>query len=421
MASLYENASPLEHAPRKYYSFVEKVESYVADGRQEMIFARFDCIPYGDANRYQTLGGLNEENLNTTPFVHIDGDATTSRWNSPENDHSGTNIQDLEDQWVLLETNTKTPEGIEAFESYNGVAQDVKHSLVRLKPTPAEKTILDGLKGNFSMNNFPVAKAKDVTNVLNQNLAQIEALVVVDVGQGNLNFCADQNSQPKTYFDLGGGTGKNRFTYPVTVDTCRSLTPLVILSHWDMDHIETALRDAANCMMTWLVPNQPVGRTHYTLALRVSTVGRLLVWTNFGTFQGVGYRVSKATGSNKNDSGLVLEVQVRNNWALLPGDAAYGFIPGLGGSQFSWLVASHHGSNTGQNNVPLAHGHQWIAYSYGKGNTYNHPMTQSVANHSTQHWKNRRDTIHGTIVFDTVPLVTSCKNRSCNLSSGQNF
>ena len=50
MESLYNNSRPPEHAPRKYFAFVESVEDYSGENNeQSRIFIRFDCLTIQNA------------------------------------------------------------------------------------------------------------------------------------------------------------------------------------------------------------------------------------------------------------------------------------------------------------------------------------------------------------------------------------
>lgn len=304
-----------------------------------------------------------------------------------------------------------------AFETYNGEEMPRIFSIERVQPTDEEKEILEELGGVFDLTNFGNGDEEEVREVVKSKFSTFEKIIVAKVGQGNINYVTS-SGKPFLYFDMGGGTGMHKKTYRSTLITCKTQNPLVILSHWDMDHIETAVRDASNCVLTWVVPIQKVGKTHYQLALRIHSTGRLVIWPKkLAIVKHSSADIIRCTGVKKNNSGLALIVRINGDEALLPGDSAYNFIS-LNKYSLNALVASHHGSNSGCIKIPRANPHNRIAYSYGTPNKWKHPRRRALNMHRANRWLNGLRTPSGSIVFDTKPFSCSC---GCGLSAKQTF
>lgn len=417
--SLYVKATFPVLKRRKYFAFVETVEDNTVPGKSE-IFVRFDCITYEHGQNLKNQM-LTDARLSEIPFIQIEVAESLDKWLVS---FKGANeIMQSESRWLLIQTITGT-DGLVANEFYNGVAQEVIHSIEALKPTEEEKEIIDALEGKFDLGTLSSTPESDVKLKLDQHFASLDKVGVLNVGQGNLNFVTGQSKVPEIYFDLGGGTGVNAGTYPTsaTIVTCKSQTPLVILSHWDMDHIETAIRDASNCTLTWVVPLQKVGKTHFTLALRVNRVGSLFIWPNRSwVYTHANGEVFICNGSTKNDSGIAVCLTLQSDQILLPGDAAYRYIHKLPGYKLTSLVVSHHGSSSAATHVPNATGNQWCSYSYGAKNSYNHPDTWTQLAHQTANWNHTRDTIKQGIYFHTANYRCLCAGKSCNINTSQHF
>jgi hypothetical protein len=419
LTSFYKNAREFLQEPQEYFAFIEQVDIF--SGTEEKgAFVRFDCLTLKDAETVNSIKILSSELLSGLPFVHIECDEPMRKWKQFFTEGTAK----AEDRWVMIETTPfdNKQEEIAANEFYNGNAQEIKYQVKRVKPNGKQLSMLESISKKFDLKKI-VSPANKITlsSTIIAKFSFFDFLVVTDVGQGNLNFLTSGN-MPTVYFDLGGGTGIHSFTYTSTIKTCKTESPIVILSHWDMDHLETAIRDRSNCSLVWIVPDQKVGKTHYNLAASIHTSGTLLIWPNtlrrINTPNG---EIIKCTGTSKNNSGLAACVTVRGNTALLCADAAYRCIPGVRGYTLNCLVGSHHGSNSGAPNVPLAGGVSWIAYSYGKKNKWGHATLKAKASHSAKGWTNVLETIGDSIAFDTTDYVCPCGGADCNLSSGQHY
>lgn len=266
-------------------------------------------------------------------------------------------------------------------------------------------------------------------------LNQAVHINVYNVGQGSLNAVCDVNQIPLLYFDMGGGFAWNRHTYPKSLKLCWTKAKVIILSHWDLDHLETARRavhsgwsDFKNKI--WIAPEQPLSPTYAKLASHIASTGKLMLWPN-NKIRSVAIgnvELAKCQGPHKNHSGIALIVNstFKSNRTLHPGDSAYKYLRAKIRKKLSGLVATHHGAEFSDNNfpVPLATDGK-IVYSYGSGNTYGHPKKNAEIAHASHGWIKRKDTsLVGHVSFlSPLPVAscTNCRGANCDLCTVNHF
>lgn len=268
----------------------------------------------------------------------------------------------------------------------------------------------------------------------------IHKLNVYDVGQGSLSAVTDQFNKPLFYFDLGGGFGFNKKTYPDTLKLCFSKTRTVVLSHWDLDHVETARRylnenrSELNGLIL-IAPEQTVTTYYYNLVARLAAAGvKLYLWKKSikpSTIKFWAGSLIRCIGPEKNHNGIALIVESLNNSiekVLHPGDAAYRYIPGSQNFNLDGLVATHHGANFDVNNGPIPQITEG-AIAYSHGDKYGHPTVESVNDHHAAGWTNRLETFSGKISSGGhISFTTNLKYRNpprsgkiCGLRNFQSF
>lgn len=233
--------------------------------------------------------------------------------------------------------------------------------------------------------------------------SRVAAVSVYDVGQGNWNALLGPDDVPEIYFDLGGGVLGNLHTFPKPLTgLCTTNQPLVVLSHWDWDHWSLAERETSALSLTWIVPRQRLGPVHAQFLRRLLCKGEILVWPEGLESVEMGQvRIEKCTGSakNRNHSGLAMVVsngatsQQQTEKVLLPGDCRYTAIPGARDPNLVSVVVPHHGGSLRSSFVPdpLVVPHGRLVYSYGGGNTYEHPCEVTEATHRRK-WASERRT-----------------------------
>lgn len=250
-----------------------------------------------------------------------------------------------------------------------------------------------------------IANERDIQDSLEKLPKSLE-LAVLDVGQGNASFLFAGRFFPLVYFDLGGGVAKNAKSFPVPgVHWCFTKKPPVILSHWHWDHWAGATYGSVTNVKEalkadWLVPDQKTGsHTNKFKAKIINGGGTILLWpAGLGPMTVGSVTIGRATGSDLNDSGLVLLIESPpGRFSLLPGDAEYDRIPSEITMRYpqglKTLVISHHcGKLYGAPpyKIPSPDGIDGnvALCSVGVANTYGHPTVANMAEHANAGWKN---------------------------------
>ncbi|MFT8422205.1 MAG: hypothetical protein ABF665_11925 [Gluconacetobacter sp.] len=266
------------------------------------------------------------------------------------------------------------------------------------------------LAATFNMSAHPNARRAQIQKVFKGRVGP-ESLGICDVGQGNANVVLDGNGQPLFYFDLGCGVKGNAPTTPKPLSFCLCGDPPIILSHWDADHWAGAVIDPRALHRTWIAPRQRLSGPHQValganilshggrlLLVPTPTVPRAPLSISLGSTS-VLY-LQRATGKDKNGSGLVLTVaqkRLDRAW-LLTGDADYAYIHTMPHSSLAGLVVPHHGADM-KSATPAPAPPKMknkpdycrLAYSFGPGNkngrtSISHPTTSAVTRHNTVGW-----------------------------------
>ncbi len=256
----------------------------------------------------------------------------------------------------------------------------------------APRAVLPQHVGQISQ--LPSAAASGAAiHALLGKVAVSAAVVVRDVGQASFTSLVDSQGQALIHFDVGFPISFNKHTFPKAFKSDPTERPLVVLSHWDWDHLHAAfaLRHLLECK--WITPNQAIGQGAARLALILAGKGNLLVWPTGPGATFPGGTLTACTGTtNSNDSGLALHVTLASGrTALLTGDADYQCLPAtiaaLG--SVSHLIATHHGarfhSAVAQIPAPGAPGTP-MEISYGTGNVYRHPHPEALQAHAAAGW-----------------------------------
>jgi hypothetical protein len=214
-----------------------------------------------------------------------------------------------------------------------------------------------------------------------ERVGGVDAVAIYDVGQGNC-AAAVVDGQPVLYFDFGLGCDANAATAPGAFNICCLCEqPPVVLSHFHHDHWAAVSRFPQAYSQTWIVPRQgaTLGFTHAVLAGRIRRDGELLIWPDDeDVISGGSIEVLRCLGNNRNDSGLACVIHGPDaKRILLPGDARYSNIAHMPDPVHA-LVAAHHGGRTNateaQIPTPASEAAGRLVYSYGPGNSYNHPL-----------------------------------------------
>ena len=272
----------------------------------------------------------------------------------------------------------------------------------------------------YSMNIFPETNIYRIFTIIRKiNPANVQCY---NVGQGNCNSICDSNGEPLVYFDFGAGVYGNSKTYPLNREILDAFSfrenPLVILSHWDWDHMGSAQKTIHSKVkdLLWLVPKQEVGITHLKFAIELYNKGNLLLWPDeISNIKSKYIEIQKINTNRKkdrNNNGLIVIVKIpveESNTQfniLLPADASYLNICLCRYKELNGLVATHHGATSHKCliDIPKASYDNLLAYSYGEDNTFDHPKDLSKDAHKKQGWYNSAKTIDGDILISPKPM-----------------
>lgn len=334
-------------------------------------------------------------------------------------------VSNYRERWFRISTSqngkflARSTEGI-GFTSHLALA-DGDGEVSRFDAEPIGSALTTALNRNLRAIN---REASDFSETalwpLDNGWWNIDELRVLNVGQGSA-ACGLLRGLPFFYFDVGGGFGWNRRTYP----RIRTLEVMpwtwILLSHWDMDHFFSAMGPNNQALLNrpWFAPGPvPPRPTHVAFARKIlDSEGRLYLWPHgrggpgMRTCGGLAIARGSANSDNRNGSGLIMKVpvecgQCRDRSVLLTGDAEYHYIPQTLQQGNSAVVVPHHGGRMQRLNIPApslnAKGAVFVL-SYGVANTYGHPVDTVVYAHQTAGWNVRYDTCGGDVVF-------RCKN-----------
>lgn len=300
------------------------------------------------------------------------------------------------------------------------------HSIEYLKK---EDSVSIALSNFFSFSGFQKSNQKKIEDHLKDVFTRRSTHKhnVFNVGQGSLTVVTGENNVPLFYFDLGGAWWIFPSNYTPTLKLCSSHTKTVIISHWDMDHLETARRlfyRKPNPIsgFTWIAPEQDLTPMYARLAKRMVSTGNLLLWSGKGNDRIDFWAGSllKCNGPDKNNSGIALLVNSPDNsikQVLNPADANFKYIPHLTDMKLDGLVATHHGANFDFHNVPQSVVKEG-ALAYSHGNKYGHPTQNARISYNNAGWILDNETPNGHISFAKKSEVNSvpCGGLSCDLS-----
>ncbi|MBZ4418438.1 flagellar hook-length control protein FliK [Myxococcus sp. RHSTA-1-4] len=110
-----------------------------------------------------------------------------------------------------------------------------------------------------------------------------------NVGQGSCCVLYDNQGRAIVYYDFGSPANGQQATFPVIpqghcVGPCMCNGPLIILSHWDMDHCDLGRFYPESFRCRWLAPQQHMGTAvcRDTVARVVHDGGEFYIWTASG-------------------------------------------------------------------------------------------------------------------------------------------
>ncbi|WP_434346093.1 flagellar hook-length control protein FliK [Myxococcus virescens] len=110
-----------------------------------------------------------------------------------------------------------------------------------------------------------------------------------NVGQGACSVLYDNQGRAIVYYDFGSPANGQQGTFPIIpqghcVGPCMCNGPLIILSHWDMDHCDLGRYYPESFRCRWLAPQQHMGTVvcRDTVARVVHDGGEFYIWAASG-------------------------------------------------------------------------------------------------------------------------------------------
>lgn len=238
---------------------------------------------------------------------------------------------------------------------------------------------------------------------------------VHNVGQGLATSLAHKNQIPFLYFDYGIAYNGNRKTLPKKIDIPIKEEGIVIVSHIDEDHWcgFRVNNDVLSCK--WIVPDQIWKKGFNKLLASVKVAGGTIAINKNGFQYGaikIGHdqsQINKLRRPKKvHEDGYAMYIDAK--WLVdntkckivVSGDQDYDYQDWNELCDVNILVACHHGgdycwSKKGKVPVPKS-GRNKIIYSYGNGNSYNHPSR--VQKYKFANWNNEHHTPNGNYKLD---------------------
>jgi competence protein ComEC len=224
-----------------------------------------------------------------------------------------------------------------------------------------------------------------------------EKIVIRDVGQASFASFLNDAEQSYLHFDTGLPVSWNAHTAPKSIGITFANEQVVVLSHWDWDHLHAAFSIKQLLDAKWIVPSQRLGPGAARLAMAIAKKGNLFVWPAGKTFNGSHMWIAECKGSpkNANNTGLALRAKLQSgSEALLSGDADYSNIPMSLKAPADFLLVTHHGAAMAQGSTPIGRASKtgFAAVSYGAGNSYRHPHDATQQHHTLAGWGHWRTT-----------------------------
>lgn len=363
-----------------------------------------------------------------------------------------------EGDWYLITLDSTAPNAIDSlWDTITGHTGGGAGGLTAFQPIKMIGSVISATLQNLLKTLFTVTSYFGLSTLENwlkptKPVAGARGIGVMHVGIASCNLVYDAGGNPLVYFDVGLPNGQFQDTVPRTINPANGQpnnpynpgpatdnNPIVILSHWHYDHYSMALLStnlAALRGLRWLLPSGSTAASGHHLAGNIP--GRMVFPLLFPGLQMSGFFLYPAQGLEINNNGIVMVVDVdyglpnpsAHRLALLPGDATYQyFATGVIMPHLEWLVAVHHGSNTGLNLseiTPPTSAPGKIAYSYGirPAQTYPHGLPSILAIHKykARNWTTEASTAEtkprsGTIARGNIMMCSPVVPNPPNINS----
>jgi competence protein ComEC len=222
-------------------------------------------------------------------------------------------------------------------------------------------------------------------------------IVIRDVGQASFASFVNTTQESYLHFDTGLPVSWNAHTAPKMLTMTLAKDQIVVISHFDWDHIHAPYNIRGLFDAKWIVPSQRLGPGAARLAIAIAKRGNLFVWPSGAVFTNSVLSIAECAGpaNNLNNSGLALRATLLSGKkALLSGDADYNNIPSGLNTPADYLLVTHHGAAMSKGSSPVGNAGiaGFAAVSFGARNTYRHPNAATKRVHTSAGWPNWRTT-----------------------------
>ncbi len=381
------------------YAIVEAVQEMSKSSRQYVSVA-LDGI---DAEWFDEINPqTRREKVPPSDCLGVLRVMTTSR---KHHEMIGDDIR--EGQWVIVEIGkSENSPRVWAFASTNDYESVRRFSLLSIGLLPSAPTgqSAGGALGPIATAGARLRRNFDLRNLKRPNVSQAKRLlkqlhrptkcIAHDVGQANccelLNCFGPKVPRVSAFVDIGEPLPFHRRTYNQNLQRMISKAGLVVLTHWDWDHISAGRHNRRQGRLfnqaKWIVPLQIIGpNAFYNVAVPNRRNLVLLSNQNHIIRSGcVDLHFGNGVGEDRNNTGIGVVVSlVSKARVLLPGDARLG----RGGLEIraamKHVVVPHHGgSGCGVPNRQPRNRTNAVM-SVGYPNYYNHPnLATSGAYHA---------------------------------------
>lgn len=250
------------------------------------------------------------------------------------------------------------------------------------------------LLSKFDTNKIQISpyENQDILNIPDKNKDSEYTFTVYNVGQALATSFGENNKKPFLYFDYGIAYGCNKFTLPSKIEFPLDEDATILLSHVHEDHWCGYRINPEALKCRWIVPQNPSKSLAKVLA-NVNLCGgsvfsykkeniNIFKIKNTNSYILTAYKLkTQRIPKDIHKTGKALYIFAEHDGKdykiVVSGDQYYDYQDNKYLDDINLLVACHHGgkySDAKTTQIPVPNSENEVVYSYGKNNTYNHPM-----------------------------------------------
>ncbi|MBX7200004.1 MAG: hypothetical protein K1X51_11615 [Rhodospirillaceae bacterium] len=224
---------------------------------------------------------------------------------------------------------------------------------------------------------------------------KVNSCAVYDVGQANyvaLHTRTTGDRHSAILVDIGEPLAFHRATAHRRKPPPPPENALVILTHWDWDHVAAGRERANNAFanLWWIAPTQKIGPNLWARVAKPQHDRRKLILLKPRTSDIVSkcIRLRFGRGVDRNNSGICVLASVEDKRLALPGDARIGHDGVSLPQNLDAIAISHHGAEeVGIAPRPSTAQISTAVISVGRANKYGHPSLQTIRLYRQNGWR----------------------------------